>query len=134
VGDKSVEFAGRLLAYDPAAAVTWAAAAPVPYLYLATVFERISETTKVGWSRLTLSNPRSKLKAPRIQLLKLKCDEPLSNFAFKLNLRRFTKRLEISALLTNAFRTILVSSPNDLLAAVYLAGPYHRALLPSPIQ
>jgi hypothetical protein len=74
------------------------------------------------------------LKAPRIQLLKLKCDEPLSNFAFKLNLRRFTKRLEISALLTNAFRTILVSSPNDLLAAVYLAGPYHRALLPSPIQ
>jgi hypothetical protein len=31
------------------------------------------------------------LKAPGIKLLKLKHDEPLSNVAFKFNLRRYTK-------------------------------------------
>ena len=30
------------------------------------------------------------LKAPGTKLLKLKCDKPLSNFAFKINLRRYT--------------------------------------------
>ena len=30
------------------------------------------------------------LKAPGSNCLKLKCDEPLSNFAFKFNLRRHT--------------------------------------------
>jgi len=30
------------------------------------------------------------LKAPGTKQLKLKCDEPLSNFAFGLNLRRYT--------------------------------------------
>ena len=30
------------------------------------------------------------VKAPGIKLLKLKCDERLSNFAFKFNLRRYT--------------------------------------------
>ena len=29
------------------------------------------------------------LKAPGSERLKLKCDEPLSNFAFKFNLRRY---------------------------------------------
>jgi len=33
---------------------------------------------------------KSTLKAPGIQLLKLKCDKPLSNFAFKFNLSRYT--------------------------------------------
>ena len=46
VGDKSVEAAGRLLAYDPEAAVDWKKGDPTPYLYLANVFENISETTK----------------------------------------------------------------------------------------
>jgi len=31
------------------------------------------------------------LKAPGYFLFKLGCDEPLSNFAFKFNLRRYTK-------------------------------------------
>ena len=43
-----------------------------------------------------------------------------------------TKRLEIAELLTNAFRTILASKPNDLLAAVYLASntiaPQHEGV------
>jgi hypothetical protein len=30
------------------------------------------------------------LKAPGTKRLKLKCDEPLSNFAFNFNLRRYT--------------------------------------------
>jgi len=46
VGDKSVEAAGRLLAYDPSAAMDWKRGDPAPYLYLANVFENISETTK----------------------------------------------------------------------------------------
>jgi hypothetical protein len=32
------------------------------------------------------------LKAPGIERLKLRCDEPLSKFAFKLNLRHYDKR------------------------------------------
>ena len=34
---------------------------------------------------------KSTLKAPGIKLLNLKDDKPLSNFAFKFNLRRYTK-------------------------------------------
>ena len=30
------------------------------------------------------------VKAPGIKLVKVKCDEPLSNFVYKLNLRRYT--------------------------------------------
>ena len=33
---------------------------------------------------------KPKLKPPRSKRLKLKCDEPLSKFAVKFNLRRFT--------------------------------------------
>jgi hypothetical protein len=42
----------------------------------------------VGWCRLTLSNPRQK----RLELssLKLKHDKPLSHFAFKFSLRRYS--------------------------------------------
>ena len=87
VGDRSVEAAGRLLAHDPALAITWKKGEPVPYLFLAEVFESISETTK---------------------------------------------RIEIAEMLTNAFRTILASSPDDLLAAVYLASntiaPQHEGV------
>jgi hypothetical protein len=36
---------------------------------------------------------KPKLKPPGARCFKLKCDEPLSNFAFKLNLRRYTKAL-----------------------------------------
>jgi hypothetical protein len=35
-----------------------------------------------------------RLKTPEIKLLILKCDEPLSNFAFKSNLRRFDEALQ----------------------------------------
>ena len=87
VGDKSIEAAERYLEYDAASKVTWKRGDPTPYLYLANVFESISETTK---------------------------------------------RLEIAELLTNAFRTILASKPEDLLAAVYLASntihPQHRGI------
>jgi DNA ligase-1 len=94
VGDRAVEAAGRLLSYDPEIAADWAGK-PAPYVYLANVFENISETTK---------------------------------------------RLEISEMLTNAFRTILAASSNDgeatkhddLLAAVYLASnsiaPQHEGV------
>ena len=34
------------------------------------------------------------LKAPGIKLLKLECDKPLSNFAFKFNLRRYIKAID----------------------------------------
>ena len=34
---------------------------------------------------------KAKLKAPGTVLLKLKCDEPLSIFAFKFNLRHYNK-------------------------------------------
>ena len=46
-----------------------------------------SSSSSVERCRLTLSNP---LKAPITQRLKLQCDEPLSKFAFKFNLRRYT--------------------------------------------
>ena len=39
------------------------------------------------------------LKAPGIKLLQLKCDKPLSNFAFKFNLRRYTTVVVAAALL-----------------------------------
>ena len=35
------------------------------------------------------------LKPPGTQRLKLKYDEPLSNFAFKFNLRRYTKDYQL---------------------------------------
>jgi len=35
------------------------------------------------------------LKAPGSKRLKLNCDIPLSNFAFKFNLRRYTEVLEV---------------------------------------
>jgi hypothetical protein len=41
---------------------------------------------------------KPRLQAPGIKLLKLKCDVPLSNFAFKFNLRRYT--LSAAAILT----------------------------------
>ena len=34
---------------------------------------------------------KPKLKAPSVQRLKLKYDEPLSSFAFEINLRRYSK-------------------------------------------
>jgi len=34
---------------------------------------------------------KSKSKAPGTKRLTLNCDEPLSSFAFKFNLRRYTK-------------------------------------------
>jgi len=43
----------------------------------------------VGRCRLTLS--KLVLKAPGNKRLKLLCDGPLSNFAFKFKLRRYTK-------------------------------------------
>ena len=88
IGDKAVEAAGRLLKHDPESGVEgWKKGEPVPYLFLANVFENISETTK---------------------------------------------RLEIAEMLTNAFRTVIVSNPDDLLAAVYLASntiaPQHEGI------
>jgi len=44
---------------------------------------------EVGRCRMTLSYPRPKRSKPYSQHLKLKYDEPLSNFAFKCNVRRY---------------------------------------------
>ena len=49
------------------------------------------EARKVGRCRLTLSTQLPKLKLPGAKRLKLKCDEPLLNFAFNFNLRRCGK-------------------------------------------
>ena len=38
---------------------------------------------------------KSKLKLPATKRLKLNCDEPLSNFAFKLKLCRYTEVMEL---------------------------------------
>jgi hypothetical protein len=46
----------------------------------------------VGRCRLTLSNP-SRTRG-WFQRFKLKCDKPLSNFAFTFNLRRYTMALK----------------------------------------
>jgi cation-transporting ATPase 13A1 len=53
------------------------------------IFARMSPDDKVGRRRSTLSKPTSKL--PGTKRLKLKCDDPLSKFAFKLKLRRYDK-------------------------------------------
>jgi hypothetical protein len=58
---------------------------------------------KVGRCSLTLHpkpsfiNPKPMLKPPGTKHLKLKRDELLSTFAFKFNLRRFTKALLMSS-------------------------------------
>jgi len=87
VGDKSVEIAQRLSKHDPLAAATWAAGAPVPYMFLAETFESISETSA---------------------------------------------RLEITEKLCNSLRAVLATSPQDLLAVVYLSinqiAPSHEGL------
>ena len=50
---------------------------------------------KVGRCRLPVSKPE--LKARLVSALKLRCDESLSNVAFKLNVRRYNKALGIRA-------------------------------------
>ena len=56
---------------------------------------------KVGRCRLTVSKPE--LKAPWYHRLKLEYDEPLSNFPFNFDLRRYTKaETELNAALQAA--------------------------------
>jgi hypothetical protein len=40
---------------------------------------------------------KTTLKAPGNKLLRLKYDKPLSNFAFKFNLRRYIKDLDVGS-------------------------------------
>jgi hypothetical protein len=64
----------------------------------------------LGWARDTcflttvgavqVAPIKRALKAPGSKRLKLKCDEPLSNFAFNFNLRRYTTVLNTRALCT----------------------------------
>ena len=79
---------------------------------------------------------KPKLKAPGTKRLKLKRDEPLSNFAFKINLRRYT--MDVTAGL--AARSGLELSDRILPIAVvhlvpppdgYEAGTYTRSLFSS---
>ena len=62
---------------------------------------------------------RVESKAPLFQRLKLKCDERLSKFAFKFNLRRFTKaaakRAEVAA--SRAFDNMQLTSARAEIAA-----------------
>ena len=60
-----------------------------------------------------------KLKAPRIQRLKLKYDKPVSKFAFNFNLRRYNEEVE----------ELLLSVQHKLKMGVP-AGPH----TPSPFQ
>ena len=68
--------------------------------------EREGWKATAGRCRLTLSNPV--LKAPMVQRLKLKYDEPPSNFAFKFNLRRYTTVLSYNAGESGGFKEIVV--------------------------
>jgi hypothetical protein len=47
-----------------------------------------------------------KLKAPETNILKQKCVEPLSRFAFRFNLRRYTQRLRLDR---NQLKTVPAS-------------------------
>jgi hypothetical protein len=62
---------------------------------------------------------KPKLKPPGIELLNLKCDDPLSNFAFNVNLRRYTLALP------PRYQAV------PLALAVYLAGASTRPLFSS---
>jgi hypothetical protein len=74
----------------------------------------------VGRCRLTVSTPE--LKAPRYHRLKLEYDEPLPNFAFNFDLRRYTGGAPPSP-------TGGVRSPGE--PDWLLAGAYPRPLLTS---
>jgi hypothetical protein len=50
------------------------------------------------------------LKAPGIKLLKLKYDKPLSNFAFKFNLRRYNMAARAVTFEAGAYTRSLLSS------------------------
>jgi len=68
--------------------------------------------------------------------LKLKCDEPLSNCAFKFNLRRYTKTLR-SKLRVFEWASVVYTSAltgqriQKVLSAAAEAGAYTRPLLGS---
>ena len=68
------------------------------------------------------------LKAPGIKLLKLEYDEPLSKFAFKFNLRRYTEAdLEVVVKLIDSERNGSISKAE--FASGLVAGAYTRPLL-----
>jgi len=74
------------------------------------------------------------LKAPGIKRLKLNCDQSLSSFAFKFNLRRYSVVRNAGALcamcqLGTAFAAWRALRTNDLRQRK--AGPYTRPLLTS---
>jgi hypothetical protein len=75
--------------YNVAAAREAASAGPACALELVAVWER----PEVGRYRLNLSNPSWKRVCFQSTRVKLKCDYPLSNFAFNFNLRRYTEAI-----------------------------------------
>jgi len=72
------------------------------------------------------------LKAPGTKRLKLKCDEPLSNFAFNFKLRRYTMAPPSNVTDTLPGRGP-ASAPNDaaMSDAARQAGAYTRPLFGS---
>jgi hypothetical protein len=59
---------------------------------------------RAGRGRAVQVDPiKPTLKAPGIKLLKLKCDKPLSNFAFKFNSRRYTEDAEAVIAVSKSF-------------------------------
>ena len=69
------------------------------------------------------------LKAPGAEHLKLKCDILLSNFAFKFNLRRYTKAFGIPVVVAiNSFPTDTPAELELVRAAAIAAGAYTRPL------
>jgi hypothetical protein len=77
------------------------------------------------------------LKAPGIERLKLKYDDPLSNFAFKFNLRRYNKDPRCVGLLDTSadpptFSTVAISTTiTD--SGMFEAGAYTRPLSSSTL-
>jgi hypothetical protein len=68
-------------------------------------------------------------------VLKLNYDVPLSNFAFKLNLRRYTKgKIAGLASAKTELETQLASTTQRLEFAVAQAGVYTRSLLSSNLS
>ena len=71
------------------------------------------------------------LKAPGTKRLKLHTDEPLSNLAFKCNLRRYIVGDDGTVMLTLSDGSVLAASAGGAVAYAPAAGAYTRPLLTS---
>jgi len=91
-------------------------AGPLKQMMCASEAAAVEEYIMVGRCRLTVSNPSR--KRAWFQQLKLKCDEPLSNFAFNFNLRRY---------IMGQMRAGVTPTPTEAAVDACGAGAYTRS-------